>query len=404
MYHKKNLNEILQQANILTRSDLSDKTILLRSCLNLTINADGKIDDITRLTESYPTIESLALKCHKLIVIAHMGRPEGYDKSLSLFPIYQIIKSKLDTKAISSEFCIKPENKNINDVKVVFIENIRFFPGEESTEELTRNSFINILLKDVDYFVNDAFPDYRESVSTYYLSTKIKSYLGPSFVKEIRGLSSLSTPKRPYIAIIGGSKLSDKIDILKEFIKTTDGILIAGAMAYTFLKALGVEIGKSLYEEDKLDIAKSIINESKGKILLPIDHMVCNEFNESSSYIAKYTNTSQVPSGMYAIDIGLKTINLYKSVISKAKTILLNGPMGVYEWKNSIKGSYEIYNSIIKNIDAYKVLGGGDSISTLNKLHLAGFNHISTGGGAMLTFLSKERFPTLDIILDQFEL
>lgn len=403
MYNRKNLNELLQQASILTRNDLADKTVLLRSCLNLTINSEGQISDITRLTEAYPTIELLALRCKKLIVMAHIGRPISFDKNLSLEPVYRIIEPKLTAKGVSSQFVNTIDEIKNSDSKVCVLENIRFNKGEESVDEVEKQLLIDKLSDGVDFYVNDAFPDYRESVSTYFITNKLKSFLGPCFLNEVKSLSNLNNPIRPYVAVIGGAKLSEKIDIVLELVKNTDKVLIGGAMAYTFMKAQGIDIGNSLHEPDKLDIAKEILSKYSSKILLPLDHKICDQFTETSSYSAIYTSNNVVPVGKVAIDIGHLTQTAYINEINAAKTILINGPMGVYEWNSSLEGTKVVYEAVLANKNAFRVLGGGDSIASANKLRLSGFDHISTGGGAMLLFLSKSKFPTLDIILDQYE-
>jgi phosphoglycerate kinase len=294
MYKRKYLNELIQQASISTKTDLQDKTILLRTCLNLPFNSDNKIDDLTRLEESYPTIELLAKKCKKLIVIAHLGRPIGKDKNFSLLPVFQIIQPKLNTARISSEFIDDTQKIFSANSKVCLLENIRFFTGEESENQSEHMTLLHAF-NGVDYFVNDAFPDYRESFSTFYVTSHFKSFLGPNFIKEVRSLSNLSNPLRPYIALIGGSKLSEKLDMLVDLAQSTDKVLVGGGIAYTLLKAKGFSIGTSIIEDDKLPIAKEIVNKYSDKIVLPIDHLVSREFSESASNSAFIVDGSNVP-------------------------------------------------------------------------------------------------------------
>ena len=403
MYRRDKLNEIIQQASIMTRQDLSDKRILLRSCLNIPLSDNGQLGDISRLTDSLPTINYLAKNAKKLIIFAHLGRPNGRELKYSLEPVFKIIEQNLASFGISSDFITDIDSLSNSHAKASVIENIRFFDGEESDDESKREELIGKFASLADIYVNDAFPDYRESVSTYYIAQELPSYLGPEYIKEVKGLIKLSNPIKPFTAVIGGAKLSEKIDILNELGKTADKVLIGGAMAYTFLKSQGIKVGKSLIEPDKAEIAAQILNKFKDKILLPIDHMVSNEFSLTASYSATFTSDVNIPDNTYAIDIGPKTVNEYVSIIQTAKTLLINGPMGVSEWDKSKEGTKQILETVVDNTEAYKVMGGGDTISAANSLHIKGFDHVSDGGGAMLAFISNDRFPTLDIILDKFE-
>src|SRR5690606_1738341 len=202
-----------------------------------------------------------------------------------------------------------------------------------------------------------------------------------------------------FVAVLGGAKLSEKLDVLNTLAETADKILIGGAMAYTLLKAKGLDIGKSLFEPDKLDVANEIIRKYSDKIELPLDHMVSKDFNDEAMY--EYTDDTDIPDDTFAIDVGWKTIERYIREINKAKTILWNGPMGVFEWDHSSVGTLKIGKAIGDNKDSYNIAGGGDSIAAINKLELDGFDHISTGGGAMLSFIANETFPTLDVILNK---
>jgi phosphoglycerate kinase len=402
MYTRENLTDLLTKYNINNLKDINTKRVLLRSCLNVAMDKSNNITDKSRLNEAYPTIKSLAEKSKRLIVMAHLGRPTGIDPKLSLRVVFEELHDKLlaDT-GIEMTFCEKLDDINTNTSKVILLENIRFIAVEESKSDLERLNLINNLAAYSDIFVNDAFPDYRESVSTFYIINKLPSYLGQNFVNDVMALSKLNTPNRPYLAILGGAKLSEKLDILNNLITVADKIIIGGAMAYTLLKAMNIGIGKSLYEPDKLEIAKELVTKYKDKIILPIDHIIADDFSENSAILSTNTVDVEIPNDKIALDIGERTIELYDSLVNDSQTILVNGPMGVYEWEKTNIGTKSLYESVVKNIHGYKLIGGGDSISAMNQFGITGFNHVSTAGGAMLMFLSQSKFPILDAILDQ---
>jgi phosphoglycerate kinase len=215
----------------------------------------------------------------------------------------------------------------------------------------------------------------------------------------VESLGKFSAPERPFVAILGGAKLSEKLDALNALVKIADKVLIGGAMAYTLMKAQGIEIGKSLFEADKLEVANEIMANYSEKILLPIDHLVTGTFSKDSPY--EHITDRNVPVDKIAIDIGTETIKNYVAEIANAKSILWNGPMGVFEWTQSEAGTREVGSAIINNSSAFKLSGGGDSIAAINKFNLKGFDHVSTGGGAMLAFISYDKFPILDVIINK---
>jgi len=226
----------------------------------------------------------------------------------------------------------------------------------------------------------------------------LPSYLGPVFVREVEAMSNFANPKRPFLAILGGAKLSEKLDALNALAQSADKVIIGGAMAYTLLLSDGVHIGKSLVEADKLEIAKEILAKYRDKLILPVDHVVASEFSSDSE--VSTIPAVNIPEDRIAVDIGPETQRLFVNEIKQAKSILWNGPMGVFEWEQTAQGTRKVGQAIVDNKDAYKFAGGGDSIAAINKFDLTGFDHISTGGGAMLAFLSYDTFPTLDIILN----
>ncbi len=384
--------------------NLNNKKVLLRACLNVTTDEEGKVIDRTRLDEAMPLISELAGNVQRLVIMAHLGRPENNEKKFSFWNVAELIQEEfkktnqnLILKLVSdfSEIQNSEDNKNI----IYLLENIRFFKAEESKVTEDRMSFAKELAELGDVFINDAFADYRESASTYDIASLLPSYLGRKFLEEISALSKFSNPNKPFVAVLGGAKLSEKLDALKSLAEIADKVLVGGAMAYTLLKADGIDIGSSLIEADKLEVAKDTIDKYCEKIVLPVDHLVSKEFTEESSKNAVYTDERTITEGRVGIDIGKGTIENFKIEISNASSILWNGPMGVFEWPKCELGTKSIVESVLSNGNAYKLAGGGDSIAALNKFNLSGFNHVSTGGGAMLAFIAYDEFPTLDAII-----
>jgi 3-phosphoglycerate kinase len=365
--------------------------------------------DPTRILESLPVIRDLATNAKKLVVIGHLGRPEGRSDALSFRN--NILNHMNMEFADDTNECVFLEHLNEETTKIIgesnergkiyLIENIRFFKEEESKDVEARMAFAKMLSYMGDVFVNDAFADYRESASTYDLPQLLPSYLGSLFLKEVEMLSKFNNPERPLVSILGGSKLSEKLDVMNSLLQISDKVLVGGAMAYTLLKAKGVEIGTSLFEEDKVEMAKELMAKYGDKLMLPIDHMIVDKFDKSSESTATITENEQIHAGKIAIDIGTKTIAMYKNIISGASSILWNGPMGVYEWSFSQTGTKEIGFAIDSNTNAFKLAGGGDSIAAINKFGIKNIDHICTGGGAMLAFLANTKFPTLDVIASE---
>ena len=405
MYTRDNLSSLLDLADVTKYAGLGDSKVLLRACLNVAVDKTGNITDRTRLDEAYPTIKYLAANSQKLIITAHMGRPTiAREPNFSLRKVYEIINAQLQTDlGLDCQFAENIADAANSTAKVVVLENIRFFVGEESSEKAEQDSFVKELSSLADIYVNDAFPDYREAVSTYYIARKLKPFIGPNLAKEVRAFAKLSSPSKPYVAILGGAKLSEKLDTLLELLKSADKVLIGGAMAYTILKAQGNAIGNSLHEDEKIAVAQRMLVDNLDKLVLPVDHLVAESFDQAVSDNAVYTDSVQIPAGTIAIDIGPKTIEKFVAEIAGASTLLVNGPMGVFEWEKSLAGTKQTYDAVVANTNAYKIIGGGDSISAMNKLGIANkFNHISTGGGSMLAFLAKDKFPIVDVILDHY--
>lgn len=399
MYQRDNLKDLLDEA-VYSIDKTDDKNVLVRSCLNVPLNKTGEITDITRIDESLPLLKELKGRAKRIVILAHLGRPEGIDSTLSLEPVKQVLEEELDT----SITLIEDLEKGIPDKGFVLIENIRFFEGENTKDLDQQIDFAKKLAQLGDVFINDAFADYRESPSTYHIANLLPSYLGPSFYKEIKAFSEFTKPNRPFVAILGGAKLSEKLDALNSLLEIADKVLIGGAMSYTLLKAMDINIGKSLIEPDKIDVAKEIVRQHKEKLILPLDHILVDEFKEPKS-VEEYTilTKQEIPEGKIAVDIGPETVRTYLEEISKAESIIWNGPMGVFEWDLVGNETKVIADAIVSNRSAYTLAGGGDSIAAINKYNIQCFDHVSTGGGAMLAFFSYESFGTLDVILDQYE-
>ena len=379
--------------------DIENKIVIVRTCLNVAVDKDGVMTDSTRFYESLPLIKELGSKAKKVILMAHLGRPEKKEKALSFWNVAETLQTELEEDRIEVKLVDSIKEAKSSKAKITLLDNIRFFPGEESKDLDVRMKFAKELASLADVYINDAFPDYREAASTYDIATLLPSYLGPVFIKEVESLSKFSEPEKPFVAVLGGAKLSEKLDALNALVQIADKVIIGGAMAYTLMKAKGIETGKSLIEKDKLDVAEEIISKYEDKLLLPVDHLVAQEFKARSPY--EYTDTETIPEDMIAIDIGWNSIRKFKTELSNAKSILWNGPMGVFEWIHSSVGTKEIGSAISANSEAFTLAGGGDSIAAINQFNLRGFDHISTGGGAMLAFLAYDKFPTLDIILNK---
>ncbi|MBD3363241.1 phosphoglycerate kinase [Candidatus Dojkabacteria bacterium] len=406
MYKRENLDNLLNKANY-QNADLSNSKVLVRACLNVKIK-DGVIKDRTRLDSALPLIKELAEKSKRVVIMAHLGRPEGRDSKFSFELVRKAMEDNLGEQVTMLEYLDDDINKLSEDYqkdrRVFLLENIRFFEGEQSKDEEERNEFSRKLSGLGEVFINDAFPDYRPAPSTVGVVEYLPSYIGPAFMNDVKALSKFGDPERPYIAVVGGSKLSEKVDVIDSLVEYTDKVLVGGALVYTLLKSIGIEVGNSLIEEDKLHIAEEIMREHKDKILLPVDHVVVEEFEEpedESGY--KIIDDQAIPEDKTAVDIGPQTLKIYKEKIRQAKSVMWNGPMGVFEWKIAGRGTQEIGRTIAKNKEAFTLIGGGDCIASVHKYGIEGFDYISNGGGAMLSFFSYDDFEILDVILDKFE-
>jgi len=378
------------------------KRIFLRVDFNVPVE-DGKVTDVTRIEKTLPTIELLLSKGARLIIGSHLGRPKGGpDPKYSMKPVFEAFQKLTKVKVSFSEQVVGSEavtkSKALLDGEILLLENLRFHKEEEENEK----GFCKQLAELADVYVNDAFGTaHRAHASTEGVAHLIPCFAGLLMRKEIEMLGSLLVrPQRPFVAIIGGSKVSSKIAILKNLIDKVDHILIGGGMAYTFLRSRAVPIGKSLFEKEFESEAFQIIDRAGVQgidLQIPVDHVIADNFDANAK--TKNVDKMGILDGWMGMDIGPKTIDNYSKVIKNAKTILWNGPMGVFEMEKFAKGTMEIAKAISKS-SAKSVVGGGDSIAAVNKAGVADkITHISTGGGASLEFLEGKTLPGVACLL-----
>ncbi len=379
--------------------DVQGKKCIVRCDFNVPIK-DGVIADDNRITAALPTIEYLLANGAAVILMSHLGRPKGQaDAEFTLAPIGKRVAELLGKEVIfaQSDLVVDDKVKSIANAlepgQLMLLENVRYRPEEEKNEE----NFSKELASLADIFVNDAFGTaHRAHCSTTGIAGYLPAVSGFLIEKELKFLGdALENPKRPLVAILGGSKVSDKIGVIENLIEKADTIIIGGGMAYTFLKANGYNIGNSLCEEDKLDLAKSLQEKALDKdvmFMLPVDSIVGDEFKEGCN--TRFAGSSTMPDGWMGMDIGPDTVRLYAEAIKKAGTVLWNGPMGVFEFKAFEHGTKAIAEEITKNTNATSIIGGGDSAAAVKKFGLSDkITHVSTGGGASLEFLEGKLLP-----------
>ncbi|MBP1645194.1 MAG: phosphoglycerate kinase [Bacteroidetes bacterium] len=386
------------------------KKVLVRVDFNVPLDERKNITDDTRMRESMPTINKLLNDGAAVIIMAHFGRPKkgGFEAEYSLNPIAKHLSEMLNKKVMFTQEVLVDKvaglSSFLEDGDVMLLENIRFYPEETKGDV----AFAEKLAKLGDAYVNDAFgAAHREHASTATIARFFPNdkYFGFLMENEVRNLQKLmNNPSKPFTAIVGGSKVSSKIDILKNLAPIVDNIIIGGGMTYTFLKAMGINIGTSICEEDKLDIAKDLIEEMKRlntKLILPIDHIIADKFDNEAN--KSNTEGQSIPDGFMGMDIGGKSIELFKNIILESKTILWNGPMGVFEMPSFAKGTFAVAEYIAKATKkgAFSAVGGGDSVAAINQSGFAkDVSYISTGGGAMLEYLEGKTLPGIKAILD----
>ena len=385
--------------------DVSGKKVLVRCDFNVPLDESRKITDNRRIVSALPTINYLIEKGAKVILCSHLGRPKGeFKKEFSLDVVADELSKLLGKEVKLAEDVVgesaKTLTNNMNEGDVVLLENVRFHKEEEKNEP----EFSKELASLAEIYVNDAFGTaHRAHSSTEGVSHYLPAVSGFLIEKEINFLGdTLENPKRPFIAILGGAKVSDKIGVIDNLLDKVDKLIIGGGMAFTFLKAQGHKIGKSICEEDKLDLAREILKKAEEKnveILLPIDSHVAKDFsNEAEDMIV---HSKEIPDDFEGLDIGPDTIKLFEEAIQGAKTIIWNGPLGVCEFSKYEIGTREVAKALAKT-DAISVIGGGDSAAAIEKLGLADkITHISTGGGASLEFLEGKKLPGIECLLDK---
>jgi phosphoglycerate kinase len=383
--------------------DVQNKRVLLRVDYNVPMSKDGAITDDKRILETLPTIRYLLDKNATIILVTHMGRPDGkIVESLRLDKIAQRLSALLGKPVNKLNSVVGPDVTeavaNAKPGDIIMLENVRFLKEEKNgSEELAKK-----LAALADVYVDDAFATaHRPDTSVAGVPQFLPSAAGFLLEKEIDVLETVTTSaKKPFIAILGGAKVSDKIGLIKNLLTKTDAILIGGGMAFTFLKAMGYAIGFSLVEEDYLKVADEIIEAAKAKgtrLLLPVDVIVTNEIKAGSSH--HIVDIEEIPADQIGVDIGPKTIEAFEAEIAKANTIIWNGPMGVIEIAEFAEGTKSLAQVIAARSDALTVAGGGETASVIDALNLQNdFKHVSTGGGAFLEYLEGKQLPGIEAI------
>ncbi len=386
----------------LQKSQLEGKKVLVRVDFNVPLDDQGQITDDTRIRAAIPTIEYLIKNSSKVILLAHFGRPKGkVNEKMRLTPVSERLSSILNKNVFLSKSCIGDEPKsltnNLKNGEVLLLENVRFHEEEEKNDL----NFAKNLSSIADLYVNDAFgAAHRAHASTQgvtnYLSPSVAGFLLEKELKYLQG--AIDKPQRPLAAIVGGSKVSSKIGVLDSLLDKCDKIIIGGGMIFTFFKARGLDVGKSLVEEDKLELARNLEEKARNKgveLLLPSDVVLANEFSPNAD--SQVANINSINGDWMGLDIGPKSIDLFQNALSDCKTIIWNGPMGVFEFDKFAKGTNAIAKTLAdlsSSSDVCTIIGGGDSVAAVEKAGLANkMSHISTGGGASLELLEGKTLP-----------
>ena len=385
--------------------NVAGRRVLVRCDFNVPLK-DGKITDENRLVAALPTIKKLIADGGKIILCSHLGKPKGEPKpELSLAPVAvrlsellgQEVKFAADDNVVGEN--AKAAVAAMKDGDVVLLENTRYRAEETKNGE----AFSKELASLADVFVNDAFGTaHRAHCSnvgvTEYVDTAVVGYL---MQKEIDFLgNAVNSPERPFVAILGGAKVADKLNVISNLLEKCDTLIIGGGMAYTFSKAVGGSIGTSLVEDDKLDLAKEYLEKAGDKLVLPVDNVIADAFSEEAN--TSVADAGQIPDGWMGLDIGPKSVELFKETLAGAKTVVWNGPMGVFEMPKFAKGTEEVCKAISELPDAITVIGGGDSAAAAKQLGYADkFSHVSTGGGASLEYMEGKTLPGIAIISEK---
>ena len=384
------------QLNTIKEADLKGKRVLIRVDFNVPLK-NGVVTDNTRIKAALPTVQYILEQGASLVVMSHFGRPKGQkNPDFSMAPIAKEFEKllgrpvKLAPDVIGPE--VEAEVKALKPGEVLLLENVRFYKEEEANDP----EFAKTLASYGDIYCNDAFGTaHRAHASTEGVSHYLPSYAGFLIEKEVKFMAPLlENPEKPFVAIIGGSKVSSKITVLESLVKTCDTIVIGGGMAYTFLSVLGNKIGKSLFEPDYVDTAKAFLEKAKEegvKVILPVDNVCAKEFSENAEPIL--VDSDNISDDLMGMDIGPKTVALITDALKNAKSVVWNGPMGVFEFDAFAKGTEAVAKALAAS-NATTVVGGGDSVAAINKFGLASkISHVSTGGGASLEFLEGKTLP-----------
>lgn len=386
--------------------NLEGKKVLVRCDFNVPLDENFNITDNRRIVGALPTIKYLLEKNCKVILCSHLGRPKGeVKKEFSLAPVAKELSRLLGKEVKLANDIIgesaKELTSNMNNGDIVLLENVRFDAREEANDK----EFAKELASMAEIYVNDAFGTaHRAHSSTAGVAEFLPAVAGFLMEKEINFLgTALENPKRPFVAILGGKKVSDKIGVIDNLLEKVDALLIGGGMAYTFFKAMGYNIGNSICEEDKLELASSLIEKAKNKgvkLMLPIDNKIGKEVKEDTE--SKNVKVTEIPDGWQGLDIGEETIKIYEEELKDAKTVVWNGPLGLFEFDQFAEGTNSIARFLGKLENATTIIGGGDSAAAIEKLGIADeFTHISTGGGASLEFLEGKKLPGVECLLDK---
>ena len=390
---------------MLTDINMKGKTVLLRADFNVPLDEFGNITDDTRIFEELPTIRYILKQGAKLIICSHLGRPKGeFDQTYSIFPVAQQLIKYLINKVHFAVDVVGPDAiqkaKNLKEGEVLVLENLRFHKEEEANDLY----FAKKLASMADIYIDDAFGTIHRKHASIHRVAKLLPNNGMGFLmgKEINTIEkAMQNPDRPFVAILGGAKVADKIGVVKNLMEKADSVLIGGAMSFTFLKAQGVDVGTSIVDEKSLELAKGILEKAKEKgkkLILPVDVAVSTNYSPNSK--ARFCKIENIPENYMGLDIGPRTIKIFKQKIKEAKTIIWNGPMGVFEFPEFAAGTYQVAKAISKN-KGLTIVGGGDTVAAVKLYKLSKkISHISTGGGATLALLEGAELPGYDALTD----